>query len=182
MTILGLSKSELSQISLILLFLILATLINLRVSFRKSRDAQRKADIRSLYDALMLYQDQVGAFPFSTDDGKILACRPEYDQEQLPHYQPCQWYQDRLEPYLSAIPGDPRQGQGRSYYYLSNSRHFQLYAALESASEAEYDPAIVARALSCGQYLCSFGRSDGATPLDKSLKAYENELREEIEN
>lgn len=179
MTILGLSRSELTQISLILFLIILATLINLKVSFRKSRDAQRKADVRSLYDALMLYQDQIGAFPFSSEDGKIIACRPDYDDQGLPHYQPCEWYRDNLEPFLANIPGDPRQGQGRSYYYLSNSRHFQLYASLESSSEAEYDPAIVDRGLLCGQYLCNFGRSDGATPLDKSLEAYENELRED---
>lgn len=170
----------------ILLAIVAATLINLRVSFRKARDAQRKADIRSIYDALMKYQHEFGFFPASSEDGRIMACGGRLDEKGFPVFDPCQWYEDALQDvfdpsypaYLKVIPGDPRQGQGRSYYYLSNSKHFQIYASLESDSEDEYEPAVVNRNLPCGQYICNVGRSDGKTPLDKSLQEYENELLE----
>jgi len=184
MTLFGLNKSEFRQISLILAAIIVITLLNLRVAYRKGRDAQRKSDIRSIYDVLMLYQAETGSLPLSTSDGKIILCQGYIDAEKVAHFEPCRWYQDPFinlfapdqAPYLKVIPGDPCQGQGRSYFYISNGSHFQLYASLESSSEPEFDPAIEARNLPCGQYLCNFGRSDGKTPLDKALEEYENEL------
>jgi hypothetical protein len=183
MTILGLNKQELRFIFLALFLIISITALNMRTSLRKSRDAQRKNDIRSVYDALLAYQNDFGAFPES-DNGKIKACKGELGDKGIPQFRACEWYKDGLrdifddsyKPYLNVILGDPRQGQGFSYYYLSNSKHFQVFASLEGENEDEFDPKIVARSLPCGQKICNFGRSDGATPLDKSLEEYENEL------
>lgn len=183
MTILGFTKHEARFIFFALLLIISITVLNMRTSLRKSRDAQRKNDVRSIYDALLAYQNDFGAFPAS-ENGKIKACKGELDERDIPQFRACEWYQDGLrdifddsyKPYLSVILGDPRQGQGRSYYYLSNQKHFQIFASLESADEPEVDVKIIARALPCGQKICNFGRSDGATPLDKSLEEYENEL------
>ncbi len=165
------------MVSLILLTIIAASLINFKIAFRKSRDNQRKNDIRDIYDTLMKYQHEVGSFPLS-QDGKIVACGGELDEKGILHLRPCEWYKDSLLPYLSLVHGDPQQGQGAFYYYLSNGKHFQIYGALESREEDEYEPKVVARDLPCGNRICNFGRSDGTTPLDKSLEEYENELRE----
>jgi len=178
---LGFSKKELIIVSSALTFIIISTLLNLQTSLRKARDAQRKSDIRSIYDALMLYNKDNGTYPLNSPDGRMLACRPHYEGEAV-FYEPCDWYRDNLESYLTPILGDPRQGQGFSYYYLSNGKHFQVYASLESESEDEFEPSIARLSLPCGQKICNFGRSDGATPLDKSLEEYENELKEKNKN
>jgi len=48
---------------------------------------------------------------------------------------------------------------------------------LESADEDEYNIEIANRFISCGLQICNFGKSSPNTPLDKSLKEYENELQ-----
>jgi type II secretory pathway pseudopilin PulG len=171
---------------LILASLLLLSYFNLQISFRRSRDAQRKADIRSIYDALMAYQNDFGKFPASFE-GKIVACKGEFNSE-LDFYElaPCEWYWDGLEDvndesypaYLEQIPSDPHHGKGARYLYISNGRHFQVFASLESSREDEYVAAIADRQLNCGSRICNFGRSDGQVPLDKSLEVYENEIRD----
>lgn len=171
---------------LILISLLTLSYFNLQSSFRKSRDAQRKSDIRSIYDGLMTYQNDFGSFPASSE-GKIVACKGELDEEtNLYGLIPCEWYWDGLRDvndesypaYLQNIPSDPFHGKGARYLYISNGKHFQVYAALESGREDEYDPNIVARQLNCGDRICNFGRADGKVPLDKSLEEYENELKD----
>jgi hypothetical protein len=189
LNVLGFSTKELRLVVLTLFFIIALTFLNLRTSLRKGRDAQRKDDVRAIYDALMKYQNDFGFFPPSTPDGKIEACKGENNSLGIPAFRACDWYVDPLRdifdesypPYLATIPGDPRQGQGRSYFYISSSRHFQIFASFESSGEDEYSPQIASRNLNCGKYICNFGRSDGSTPLDKSLQEYENELLE-LEN
>lgn len=182
----GFTGAEKLVVVLILFSLISLSYFNLQTSFRKSRDAQRKSDIRSIYDGLMAYENDFGAFPASFQ-GKIVACKGELNEEtNLYELVPCEWYWDGLRDvnddnypsYLENIPSDPFHGKGARYLYISNGKHFQVYAALESDSEDEYEPAIVARQLNCGNQICNFGRSDGKTPLDKSLEEYENELRD----
>jgi len=183
---LGFNKSETKFVLATLLIIMATTLLNLRVSYRKSRDAQRKNDVRAIHDALQAYNNEFGSYPISTSDGLILACDPIITETTIIEYKPCQWYEDGLfnpfkkdaEPYLARILGDPRQGQGRSYFYISTGKHFQILASLESEKEAEFSFSIKARNLPCGKYICNFGRSDSEkTPLDKSLLTYENELR-----
>ena len=177
------TKSEGISVLAILGIIGVAMILNLQVSYRRGRDAQRKTDIRNIYDALQKYQNDFGAFPFS-EEGKIVACNGQVDEKNTIRFSPCEWYKDSLKDqfdpdypaYIVTLPGDPQQGKGAYYYYLSNGKHFQIYATLESSSEDEYDPAIVERQLPCGNRICNFGRSDGQTPLDKSLEEYENEL------
>jgi len=176
----GFNKKDTKIISLILFLIVSLTLFNFQMSLRKARDNQRKNDLRNIFDALNIYQEEVGSFPASSPDGKIIACNGKLGENDVMIYEPCEWYQSTLTN-LKMLPGDPRQGQGRSYYYVSNQKHYQIYASLESNREAEYSPAVVARSLACGKYSCNFGRADGKTPLDKSLEEYENELRK-IEN
>lgn len=195
------TKSELKGVLLILFALLVATLSNLRISIRKARDAQRRADLASITNALNKYQEEFGFYPHS-EDGKIKACEAENFEEVIQmlsqkkerSYQdffaamrPCQWGEDELKDifsktssvYLSPIPQDPKQTQGIEYLYISNTRMFQLYAHLEGGKpEIGYDEKILSRNLNCGDKICNFGKSSGVTPLDKSLEEYERLLIE----
>ncbi len=174
----GFSAKEGMGVVVILSAMFVMIAVNMRVSLRKARDVQRKSDVRAIYDALIAFRDDTGKFPFSTEEGKIVACGNEVDEKGIPVYRACEWYGEGFHESMPRLLGDPRQGQGRSYFYLSNGKHFQIFAALESEGEDEYNEEIVSRNLLCGRYVCNFGRSDGKTPLDKSLEDYERELEE----
>lgn len=126
-------------------------------------------------DALKKYQDESGFIPLSRD-GKILACGNKVDEQGFPVFEICKWGKDGVGE-IKMLPLDPHTGRGVSYYFLSNGRHFQIFAALEGKDESEYDEKIVKRNLPCGTIICNFGLSSGP-PLDKSLEEYENELLE----
>lgn len=181
------SKSEIKALVIIFGLLLTVSTPNFIVSLRRARDAQRKADIGSIYDALNKYQADFGTFPLSVD-GKIAACAPVKIIKNFPKdtvvFSGCNWRKDSLAdlsdpaypPYLKIIPQDPHFNRGVSYYYLSNGNRYQIYGTLEGESEAEYDPKIITRNLPCGTKVCNFGKAYSRTPLDKSIEEYENEI------
>lgn len=183
------SKEERKAVILILFFIVCISAPNYWLSLRRARDAQRKADIGSIHDALLRYHEDFGSFPLSLN-GKIAACAPFEIQKQGEIakiiYSACNWGQDSLAdlsdpnypPYLKNLPQDPYSSKGVSYYYLANDSRFQIYGALEGKSEDEYDEAIIKRNLPCGNKICNFGKAFGRTPLDKSIEEYENEINE----
>lgn len=174
------SKTESKALFVIFVFLILISVPNFIVSLRLARDAQRKADVGSIQDALYRYQADFGTFPLSVD-GKIAACEPvTYKEEngiKTPVFSPCDWGKSSLAdlsdssypPYLKTIPNG-------TYYYLSNGGRFQIYGSLEGKTEDEYDKSIIRRNLPCGSKVCNFGKSSGRTPLDISIEEYENKI------
>ena len=190
---------EIAGICTILAIIIILTAYNLRISLRKSRDAQRRADIGAISDALDKYQKDFGFYPPSTESGKILACKgdnfgnipdkiPESEKRSyfFKSLRGCDWGRDSLtdvndssfEAYLMTIPQDPKAGQGYSYLYLSDTNLYQLYAYLEGGGgEIGFREGIVGRHLMCGTNICNFGKGSGDTPLEKSIAEYENELR-----
>lgn len=177
----GFSKKELYFTIITIGLIIFATYSNLQVSFRKSRDVERKGDLRAIYDALVDYQVDVASFPPS-DQGKIVAC----DDPGVSTRRACEWgwegityhFEDgTVGKFINTLPTDPQHNDGRRYLYLSNGRHFQIFASLEGKDEPEYNAAIVARNLPCGDQICNFGLADNVTPLEKSIEEYENELR-----
>jgi len=180
---LGFSKKDFIFLVFIFGFVIVYTIFNLQDSYRKARDAQRKSDIRAIYDGLMAYNHDFSRFPQAID-GKIAACDPKEIAENVIEYGPCFWGEDSLRDamdpnypaYVKNLPRDPNWEDGATYVYFSDGKHFQVYAALEGVDEDEYDPEIVALNLDCGIRTCNFGRSDGKTPLDKSIEAYNNEI------
>ena len=183
------SKEEVIGISLILGFIAVVSFPNFKISLRRARDAQRKNDIGELAQGLYNFANSFGSFPLS-ENGKIMACNPKIFENDRGltevTFESCDWEKDALKdplnpdspPYLNNLPGDPKAKQGYSYYYLSSGENFQIYASLEGNDEDEFDEKITARKLSCGIAVCNFGRSSGATPLDKSIEEYENELLE----
>jgi type II secretory pathway pseudopilin PulG len=193
-------KDEIIIISLILLFLASVSFFNFKTALRRARDAQRRADVSSVANALEKFHKDYGKFPLSSEDGKIKACKPENfddlvnklneDQsfsfsDYLSNLKACEWGKDSLaslidekkEPYLQSLPRDPHYEDAITYYYLSNGNRYQIYTYLEGEEDAlGYDEATVGRNLACGNEICSFGKSFGKTPLDKSIQEYENEL------
>ncbi len=199
------TKSE-TWVSVITIIVIIAiTLFNLRVAQRRARDSQRRTDIGTIADALDKYRVEFGFYPPSKE-GKIASCKnnnfgefiktlstpsPESKQNLIKeYYLPCGWGVDRLENifldggtrFLDLIPSDPRNGQGLSYYYLSNDNFYQLYAYLEGeGKEAGFSSEIAERNILCGVQKCNFGKSSFNIPLEKSIEEYENELRRTLD-
>jgi hypothetical protein len=172
------TRSETVSIFIILSLIFSASFYNFKIALRRSRDAQRKADARTILDAIGRYQDDFGYLPAS-EDGKIVACAPAFKA--------CDWGKDGIfdisdpsyPPYLEKLPLDPDSEKGGQYYYEGGSKKFQVLASLEGKDEPEYDKKIEARGVSCGSRICNFGLSGGDAPLDKSVKEYENELLQE---
>lgn len=182
MRFLGFSKQELMAVTAILTVIGIATSANLSVALRRERDSQRKSDLWAIYDGLVSYQTATASFPQSFE-GKIVACFGGVDELGIPQAVACDWHRDALkniftgDVYMENLPTDPHHNEGARYYYISNGRYFQIYAALEGSDEDEYNESIVARNIMCGNRVCNFGRGFMQTPLDKSIEEYENELR-----
>lgn len=194
------TKNEFIAVLSILAAVIIVSLINFKFALRRARDTQRRDDLGAIYNAVEKYQLEFGFFPLSSEDGKIKACKPDnYNQiiaelSLLPKFdletylsqlKECEWGRDAISdisdelqpPYLKNIPVDPKSDENISYFYISNSRRFQIYAYLEGEEdEVGYNKGIVSRNIPCGEKICNFGRAYANTPLDKSLEEYENEI------
>lgn len=168
------TKKEWLGIGAILFGLFFFMLLNFSVSERKARDAQRKQDVRDIANALESYKDKNGGYPLPLN-GKIVGCDSgKKDERGIVILRACDWGLDAFNGARLLV--DPGNSSGISYYYLSDGRFFQLYAALEGSEEAEYDKKIIARNLPCGKLICNFGLGSSHTPLDKSIQEYENIL------
>ena len=195
------TKSELKFVIFSLLFIFIITGYNLRIALRKSRDSQRMSDLGSISDALNQYQKDYGFFPPS-ENGMIKACKADnfdeilkdlskdsiFDRNKLfTGLKVCNWGQDQLrdltddsyKPYLDRIPSDPKQSKGISYFYISDTNFYQIYAYLEGeVKESAYNIDIVKRNLKCGNEICNFGKSYSDIPLGLSIEEYERMLLE----
>ena len=187
----------------ILLIVFGFTFKGLKDAQRRARDSGRRSDLGAISDALHGFYEDYGFFPPS-EEGKVKMCKGEGFDEVISQMRQgqemdfnkldsvlkiCEWGEETFEDiiedsgkvYLARIPVDPRNGQGISYLYLSNTRRFQIYSYLEGGDREEgYNQGIVKRGLKCGSYICSFGKSFGETPLDKSIDDYEFELNRKL--
>jgi len=185
------NKQETFIVGLIILAIIGVSIPNFATSIMRARDSQRKNDLGTLKNGLATFQNDLGSYPLSSSDGKILACDPvertTSNKQTFIEYGPCDWGKDALADelaptypaYIKPLAQDPKSREGAFYLYFSNGARFQVYAHLEVETDDEYDPKIVARRLACGDQICNFGKSSGDTPLEKSIEEYENELLEE---
>lgn len=163
------TKDEFRIVGVVLLFIGIISFFNYQISLARGRDLDRKNDLSYISKLLDKYKDENMSYPAS-QDGKIVAC-PTDDPLVL---RPCEWGKDGLGE-AKTLPQDPRKSDGASYYYVSNRRNFQIYAALEREDQDEYESNIFVRKLPCGTKICNLGRSSDI-PLDKSIEEYENEL------
>lgn len=181
--IFGLTRKEVTGIGVILVVLSVVTAANLVVSLRRSRDVQRKADVRLIADLIEAYREEFGFLPLSRD-GKI-SVRTGVIINNAAAYAECDWgyeclpnLKEHASPaYLGRLPVDPQNDQGVAYYFISNGRRYQIYAALEGKEEYGYNPKVIARNLPCGNKICNYGLGSDETPTERSIEDYETELK-----
>jgi hypothetical protein len=172
--ILGLEKRELSFIVVFVLMLSILIFSNLESAKTKSRDFQRKDDLGYITRMIDNFQNETGSIPLS-QDGKLVACNPIKDPKtDSMIYSVCDWHGGKV--LNEALPFDPQTGQGISYYYISNGKHYQVFASLEEANDDEYNSKVFSRNISCGNRICNIARASSNTPIDISLEQYEKIL------
>lgn len=129
----------------------------------RSRDAQRKSDLKQIASALELYYSDYGQYPSGNGSGQILGCPSTTSGA-------CVWGDDTAQftdgktVYFKKLPKDSSLGQ--VYFYktvavasVANSG-FQIYAHLENLQDAS----IISTGVSCGTGInCNFGVSSSNT-------------------
>jgi general secretion pathway protein G len=150
----GFTLVELLVVMAILGILATVSLANFRTSQQKARDAQRKADLRQIANALEAYMNDHGGYP-TEESGKIKACGCGTLA--------CGWGADPREfcdsnntVYMKEIPDDPAGSP--HYCYKSGGSWFQLYAKLENANDPEAKLSV-----SCSGTTYNFGISSPNT-------------------
>ena len=184
------SKSEIISLALIFIILIGVSLPNFIVSLRRARDQVRRDDLGALVHSLDEYYAELGAFPPSSPDGKIMDClkpgdSPYQDKKGRWIFSPisCEWGKDAFmnlisgKAYMTILPREPHWEEGASYRYISDGERYQLFAAMEGKNEAEVDPKILAKNLSCGNKICSVGRSY-ACDIPKTIEQCNDEAQQ----
>lgn len=182
-------KQEIFGLILIFIVLIVISVPNFVLSLKRARDNTRKGDLGTLVYGLGEFQKDLLTYPLSNNNGEIMACIAPGDNLKTDEkgriiidFIACKWGQDGLfDPrdsgaYISVLPNDPTSLKGSGYLYISNGKHFQVYAALESTDDDQYDETILKRNLMCGNRICNTGRSDGSTPLNISIEEYEESI------
>lgn len=117
---------------------ILATLVvaNLNAARGRSRDAERKSDLRNLATALRLYYNDHGSYPVDDGSGNIKGC----DSYTAPNA--CTWggsWSVGSTTYMSKLVKDPLPDQSYSYVDDSTNDSFTLTACLENKSDDKCD-------------------------------------------
>ena len=117
---------------------ILATLVmaNLNAARGRSRDAQRKSDLRNLETALRLYYNDRGGYPANNSGGQIIACN-SYTAPVA-----CSWGDEwsvGTTVYMSKLVKDPLPDQNYSYSQDPTNDTFTAIACLENKSDDKCD-------------------------------------------
>lgn len=135
----GFTLVELLIVISILGVLATIALVSFRGAQGRSRDAQRKSDLKQISTALNLYYSDYGKYPDSSN-GQIQAC-PYNSGNGIGST--CTWgtgeFTDVRTVYFKALPKDP--SSSNNYFYRSLSvdsvpnQGFQIYAKLENTQD-----------------------------------------------
>jgi general secretion pathway protein G len=148
-------------------------------SQQKSRDSQRKGNLKNITTALEVYYNDWGSYPLS-ENGRILGCGTPQNPEQ------CLW----LEPfvkndtyYMVEVPKDPLVGY--NYFYVSDGTSYQIYARLENLKDksvptAAGEPVGYAGTACVGSTLCNYGVASSNSSLAE-LFIPEGEVSDEVD-
>lgn len=132
-------------------------------SMKKGRDSTRKANLRSITNALEMYYNDKGKYPVG-ESGGIKGCGTDAARTLCPAANGA--FQDETPStptmYMPKLPTDPLSSQ--KYYYVSATGvQFQIYARLENSQ----DPAIMTTSYNCasgaGTAVCNWGLSSANT-------------------
>lgn len=141
-------KSGFTLLELMIVIVILGVLVgiilaNFQSSMIRSRDAQRKSDLRQIAEAIELYySDRTNQWfkfprPDANGEGKIRGCGEDADTDT------CDWgdvfSNTTTEPdtiYMIRLPADPREAM--QYFYTSDGlEYYQIYARLENTEDKD---------------------------------------------
>lgn len=103
----------------VLAALLMANFVGIR---QRSRDAQRKSDVRQIQSALEFYRSDNGVYPLSAE---LSSCGGAFLLSGVT--------------YMSKIPCDP--STGTVYIYTSAGSSYALKACLENANDSQRDTA-----------------------------------------
>lgn len=159
-------KSGFTLIELLIVIVILGILATIGLasfssSQMKSRDAKRKADLRQVAEAFEIYFNDLGKYPASDAQGRIMGCGAGAIAV-------CTWgsltvpfSNTTVTPdtiYMIKLPTDP---SSYKYFYVSTGTAFQLYAHLENTQ----DKNLISTTLDCGTGAnsCNYGTSSSNT-------------------
>lgn len=183
------TKTEGLSLVAIFSILLLVSIPNFVVSLRRARDQVRRDDLGSLVHNLDTYFGELGVFPPSSGDGKIMDClkpgdKPYQDAKGrwIINPIPCEWGKDAFsnlidgKVYMSTLPRDPHWDKGMTYIYRSSDSRYQIFAALEGKKEAEYDPVVVNMGIICGEQVCNVARTYGCN-IPKTIEECEEEAK-----
>lgn len=113
---------------------ILAAIVvpNFMAARERSRDGQRKTDLRSIQTALQIYHNDKGNFPNDTGgtDYRIMGCGTTGDQA-------CVWgntWQVVTQVYMKKLPKDPSSDRNYRYDRITNDS-YNLKACLENRGD-----------------------------------------------
>lgn len=184
------TKPELTGLAIIFAILIAVSIPNFIVSLRRARDQARRDDLGTLVNGFDEYFVDFGVFPPASTDGRVMDCmkpgeKPFKDKKGkwIINAIPCDWGKDSFtnlvsgKVYIPILSRDPDYQKGGKYSYFSDGNRYQIYAAMEGLDEAEIDPKIIARGLTCGNKICNIGRSYNV-PTDISIEEYDKLLLE----
>ena len=168
-------KNGFTLIELLVVIAILAVLSGIGLSSfinaqLKSRDARRKADLKSVSQALEAYLNDHQQYPLGSG-GKIVGCDVAGTYPSS-----CSWgniFKDNKDTtYMVQLPQDPSKNQ--SYYYESDGSQYVLYARLENdkdsaaahnGSQAQvYQLLLGTGDTNCGAGVCNYALTSSNVP------------------
>lgn len=172
----GFTLIELLVVMVIIGILAIISFANFQTSQVKSRDAQRKSDLRQIFSAMEAYMSDHGSYPISLNGlvqtGKIKSCG---GCDSSPTLTFCEWSgvdnrefcDSHQTVYMQMVPGDPSANP--NYCYDSDGTSFKVYARLENTK----DPDCISHDAggnclnnkSCVGNMYNFGMASGNTTL-----------------
>ena len=129
--ILGFTLIELLVVVALIGVLTTLVMANLTAGRERSRDAQRKSDLRSISTALRLYYNDRGVYPAGNISGQIMGCGAGGDSA-------CDWNGDWVvgaSTYMTKFADDPIPGRDYKYEVSADSESFTLSSCLENKSD-----------------------------------------------
>ena len=131
----GFTLIELLIVMAIIAILVTVFLAGFMASQRRSRDLNRKSDIKQIANALEIFYSDYERYP-AADAGQIVAC--EYVPALPDTSTACSWdggqFSDGITTYFRELPPDPTD---YTYFYAVSSdfQAFQLFAHLENPED-----------------------------------------------
>jgi type II secretion system protein G len=136
----GFTLIELLVVVAIIGILATIALVSFRYSQLRTRDAERKSDLKQIASALELFYSDYKLYPSAQASGKIMAC--PYRPTAPATSSACDWGDDSSNltdgktVYFRKLPQDPSSGN-YSYRVIKDGQAFQLYAHLENTEDKD---------------------------------------------